>query len=122
MKLNPKQVQDLLGVSNHSLKYWRDLSRLPGGVDNPLHLPATPDPENRNLVWYDLDAVMAFVERNDRYRDHVLAKFAPPDVIADMSPSLPRALAQPVPQPNPVAGSQPLGLLGIAQLQGELAA
>lgn len=86
MRMNPKQVRELLEVSNHSLKYWRRLA-----PDHPLHLSATPDPDNSNLIWYDQDEVMEFVARNETYRNRVLAKLAPAEDKAALA--LPRAAA-----------------------------
>lgn len=89
MLLNPQQVRDLLGVSNHSLRYWRDPTRLPGGKDNPKYLPATRRPgDGKNTVFYDVDQVMAFVARNPRYRDHILAKLAPQEARSDLAASV----------------------------------
>jgi hypothetical protein len=109
VKMNPKQVADFLGVSNHSLRYYRDPSRLPDGVDNPLYLPATPDESNRNLLWYDVEDVHAFVVRNEKFRDRIIASQASPEVYAEFAPQLARALAMPqqtTPEPSG------LGLLG----------
>lgn len=89
MLLNPQQVRDLLGVSNHSLRYWRDASRLPRGKDNPRYLPAVHRPgDGKNTVFYDLDTVMEFVARNPRYRDHILAKLAPQEARSDLAASV----------------------------------
>ncbi len=75
--MNPQEVMALLGVSNDTLRAWRRPQRLPLGADDPHYLPATPDPTNKNVVWYDTQTVLAFVQRHERYREHVLAAFAP---------------------------------------------
>jgi len=124
MLLNPQQVRDLLGVSNHSLRYWRDASRLPGGTANPKYLPATRRPgDGKNTVWYEVDQVMDFVARNPRYRDHILAKLAPPEARSDLAASVEHYRRNP-----PDIDAHPLKPVGLAaiipdtyQLQGESA-
>lgn len=108
-KLNPEQVRTLLGVSNHSLKYYRDPARLPGGKANPLYLPCIADEKNPNIVWYSTDEVMDFVHRNEKFRDHFLAKWAPKDVTEAVT----TPLAVPVPSRQPTIRAGLLGALTI---------
>ena len=85
-RLNPREVRDLLGVTNYALKYFRDPARLPNGIKNPLYLPAIPDPNNKNVIWYELETVREFIQRNEKYRERVYASFVPPDVMTYFFP------------------------------------
>ena len=89
MRLNPEKVRNILGVTNHSLKYWR---RLP--PSHPLHLPAIPDDTNPNLVWYDEAEVHAFIARNERYRNRALAAAAPDEDKEAFAPPPPPATVE----------------------------
>jgi len=88
-KYNPEEVAELFGVDNNTLKLWRSPQRLRGGIDNPLHLPVSTDPDNKNIVWYAHDDLVAFIKRNDKYRDRLYAAYVPDEVRAAF---LPRAL------------------------------
>lgn len=76
-KLNPEEVAELLGVDNNTLKLWRSPQRLKGGKDNPLYLPVTAAPANKNVVWYSSTDLMAFLKRNPKYAERVISTLAP---------------------------------------------
>lgn len=85
-RLNPQQVQELLGVSNDTLRCWRRPQRLAKGKADPLYLPAEADPTNPNVVWYQWDVIKQFLLRNEKYRERLYASYVPEEVRHQLFP------------------------------------
>lgn len=80
--LTSKQVADFLGVSIYSLRGYRQRP-----ADDPMHLPATRDPDHPNVVHYSRTEVFEFVARNAHIRERILAAFAPPGIVEAFTPA-----------------------------------
>lgn len=61
----------------NALRKWRNPARLSLGRQDPLFLPATPDPSDSRIVWYSDDDVVAFLRRNSNYAEVVFSCLVP---------------------------------------------